>query len=47
MALVGPLAHVPMGFIWWAIYAALAGGEYGFWPSSTIYLDVVSNGAVG
>lgn len=47
VALAGPMTHVPMGFIWWAIYVGVTGGENGLWPSWTVYLDVLSDGAAG
>ena len=47
VALAGPITHVPMGFLWWVIYAGVAGDEHGWWPSSTIYLDVLSSSAAG
>mmetsp|Transcript_16135 Transcript_16135/g.29068 ORF Transcript_16135/g.29068 Transcript_16135/m.29068 type:complete len:302 (-) Transcript_16135:79-984(-) len=47
VALAGPLMHIPMGIIWWGIYVAVTGGAHGYWPGSTIYLDVISSGAAG
>jgi len=47
VALMGPLMHIPMGFVWWIIYAGIAGSTHGYWPSMTIYLDVLSNSAAG
>lgn len=47
VALAGPITHVPMGLIWWAIYVGTTGGKMGLWPSFTIYLDVLSSGAAG
>lgn len=47
VALAGPICHLPMGFFWWAIYAGIAGSEHGWWPSFTVYLDVLSSGAAG
>lgn len=47
VALAGPLTHLPMGFLWWAIYVASGEGERGMWPSSLPYLDVMSANAAG
>lgn len=47
VALAGPLMHVPMGLVWWAVSAGLGGGRYGWWPSYRIYLDVLSSGVGG
>lgn len=47
VALAGPMTHVPMGVIWWAIYAGVTDGKHGLWPSHTVYLDVLSDGAAG
>ncbi|KAL3802012.1 hypothetical protein ACHAW5_009417 [Stephanodiscus triporus] len=46
VALMGPMTHVPMGFLWWVLYAILRDGEFsGLWPNATIYLDVLSTPA--
>ncbi len=47
VALAGPLTHLPMGFVWWCVYAAASGGKRGWWPSYVIYLNVISGGAAG
>lgn len=46
VALAGPMTHVPMGLIWWGIYAGVTSGEHGLMPL-TVYLDVLSSGAAG
>jgi len=47
VALAGPIMHVPMGAVWWAIFAGITGGIYGWWPSHRVYLDVLSDSVAG
>ena len=45
VSLAGPLTHIPMTFIWWAIYVGVSEGARGFWPYNAIYLDLLSSAA--
>ena len=47
VALAGPMTHIPMTLLWWAIYVGVKGEDSGLWPSMTIYLDTLSNSAAG
>lgn len=47
VSLAGPLTHVPMGLIWWGIYVAVKGENFGIWPSWKTYGDVLSSSAAG
>lgn len=47
VALAGPATHVPMGFLWWCVYAGVTGGKDGWWPPTLISLPVMSSGVAG
>lgn len=47
VALAGPLTHIPMSLLWWIVYVATKTSAMSLWPSWTIYLDVLSSGALG
>ena len=45
VALAGPMTHIPMSLIWWAIYAGVKGEGSGLWPSNMIYFDSLNSAA--
>ena len=47
VALAGPMTHIPMTLLWWAIYVGVKGEDSGLWPSTTIYLDMLSTSVAG
>lgn len=47
VALAGPLTHIPMFLLWWIVYVATKTSTMSFWPSWTIYLDILSSSARG
>lgn len=52
VAIAGPATHIPMALLWWAIYIGIVKGEESsggslFWPSTTIYLDTLSQSVAG
>ncbi|KAL3784960.1 hypothetical protein ACHAW5_010412 [Stephanodiscus triporus] len=42
VALAGPMTHIPMGFLWWAIYAAAKGPYRSLWPANGIFMNALS-----
>ena len=42
VALAGPMTHIPMGFLWWAIYAAVKGPYRSLWPANGIFMNALS-----